>query len=381
VIIDPNGEGWLLVLGQLYWDPTVNNEKDARKKGGEYLPPGTIVTITRGTGPYATLTGHNVILSTAGVEIDLGKPHPIPIKEIEFYGGDGERFLLAYFKFALENAVAGYIGAKSIDAIEALYQLAKAKNAGKAAIELIEEIRGVCFAGETKVATREGDKPIGELREGDVVLSFDPDCGEPAWQQVTRVYERTAAELLDITVDGVKISCTAEHPFWVEANGWTPAKALKLGARLLSKDGHTLRVQSIRRRTGSFTVHNIEVERLHSYYVSEVGALVHNQCDAASAAKLKTVNLPAWKKIAIDMEHIASGHVAGGSRVSDLKDLFPTSMTLRQIEGSVREAYRYGSKLMTQGDRVLVEGVGRGLRIQMWVNRATRTVETAYPVH
>jgi len=37
--------------------------------------------------------------------------------------------------------VAGYVGAKAVDALEALYQIAKAKNAGKAAIELLKSAK------------------------------------------------------------------------------------------------------------------------------------------------------------------------------------------------------------------------------------------------
>jgi len=118
------------------------------------------------------------------------------------------------------------------------------------------------------------------LKEGDEVLSCDPECGEKSWQRVTQVYERTATELLDITVAGVRISCTPEHPLWVEGAGWIAAKQLKPGTQLLKKDGHTVRVESIRHREGSFTVYNVGVERLHSYYVTGLGILVHNQCQA-----------------------------------------------------------------------------------------------------
>lgn len=72
--------------------------------------------------------------------------------------------------------------------------------------------------------------------------------------------------------------------------------------------------------------------------------------------------------------------MVGGSRVSPLKDLFPDSMTSAQVESSVRQAYRSSSRLATQGDRVLVRGSANDLTIEMWVNRQTRTIETAYPV-
>lgn len=79
------------------------------------------------------------------------------------------------------------------------------------------------------------------------------------------------------------------------------------------------------------------------------------------------------------MEHIASGHMKGGSRARGGKDLFPESWTEAQVERAVREAYRCCEKRKTQGERVLCEGTGTGLKIHMWVNTKTATIETAYP--
>lgn len=83
------------------------------------------------------------------------------------------------------------------------------------------------------------------------------------------------------------------------------------------------------------------------------------------------------------MEEVISGHTAGGIRVrpNSRKTLFPENMSEAQIERAVRQAYRYGSKVGSQGaERVLLEGESGGLVIQMWLNKATRTIETAYPV-
>jgi len=100
----------------------------------------------------------------------------------------------------------------------------------------------------------------------------------------------------------------------------------------------------------------------------------------AGASTLKKI-LPAWRKISIDMKHILSGHVAGGSRVSSLKSLFPEYMNANQIEKAVRHAYKnVFKKIMTQGDRVLVQGrTESGIVIEMWVNKAKKLIETAYP--
>jgi RHS repeat-associated protein len=95
----------------------------------------------------------------------------------------------------------------------------------------------------------------------------------------------------------------------------------------------------------------------------------------------KPVNLPGYKKVAIDMEEVMSGHVFGGSRVSPNKDLFPKGMTENQIERTIRAAYKNARLVRTQVDgiRKLVRGDSNGLTIDMWVNTATNQIETAYP--
>ena len=102
----------------------------------------------------------------------------------------------------------------------------------------------------------------------------------------------------------------------------------------------------------------------------------------AVKAWAKAVNLPSWKKVTIDMEHVLSGHMKGGSRVGSgsTKDLFPENMTAEQIEREIREAYRYGKRIKTQGDTVRIRGNGGTLDIEMWVNTVTKEIETAYPI-
>jgi hypothetical protein len=97
--------------------------------------------------------------------------------------------------------------------------------------------------------------------------------------------------------------------------------------------------------------------------------------------KVKRVNLPAWKKVSVAMDHIASGHMAGGSRVSSVKTLFPQHMTEEQVKAAVLAAYRNAKKAATQGDRVLLRGQCEKLEIDMWLNLETKTIETAYPVY
>jgi hypothetical protein len=103
-----------------------------------------------------------------------------------------------------------------------------------------------------------------------------------------------------------------------------------------------------------------------------------------SARPRPRANLPAWKKLTLDMDHVAARHMPGGREVGPTKSLFE-NMTEVQIRNAVEAAYRSGRRLETQVGwqgqvRVRMRGHGSGYEIEMWVNLTSKHVETAYPV-
>ena len=102
-------------------------------------------------------------------------------------------------------------------------------------------------------------------------------------------------------------------------------------------------------------------------------------CNAPNPSLKRT--LPSHKKIEVDLDHIVSGHTKGGSRTGGgLKDLFPEYMSDEAVGRTVRKAYKnVYKKVKAQGERVLVRGNAEGVRVEMWVNTSTKTIETAYP--
>ncbi|MBO0883439.1 MAG: EndoU domain-containing protein, partial [Mycobacterium sp.] len=101
------------------------------------------------------------------------------------------------------------------------------------------------------------------------------------------------------------------------------------------------------------------------------------------ANAFKPVNLPSWKRVGIDMGHILDRHTEGGKvyQQSGIKTKFPDVMSPGEIESTIREAYRYSSMAgPSQGPRVVLRGGANGLQVEMWVNRETGVIESAYPV-
>jgi RHS repeat-associated protein len=136
---------------------------------------------------------------------------------------------------------------------------------------------GGCFVVGTEILTTEGLKNIEDIREGDWVIADDPTTpGEIEVRQVLTAYERKATKLVDIYVDGEVISATEEHPIWVVDKGWVEPKDLKVGDLLETEDGRVVDIDKVEKREGDFKVYNFRVEGTPTYFVSELGILVHN---------------------------------------------------------------------------------------------------------
>ena len=92
-------------------------------------------------------------------------------------------------------------------------------------------------------------------------------------------------------------------------------------------------------------------------------------------------DLPSIKKVTFDWEHIFEGHWEGTPEVIRGNNTIFTGLNKEQIKRVVRGAYKYvNKKNRTQGDRIRVRGSFEGWIVEMWVNKADKIVETAYPI-
>lgn len=102
-----------------------------------------------------------------------------------------------------------------------------------------------------------------------------------------------------------------------------------------------------------------------------------------TSKSIKSINLPSFRKIKIDMVEVLTGHTSSGSRAmqSGIKDLFPNNMSTKQIEKAIRQAYKHSVKVQNQGSRIKLRGPfgNKGSMIEMWLNTETKIIETAYP--
>ena len=151
-----------------------------------------------------------------------------------------------------------------------------------------------CFtAGTPLIVDLEGhSRPIDEIEVGEFVLArseFDPD-GPLELKRVEEKFVRTAV-VMELVVHGQSIKTTAEHPFYVPAQGkFVAAGELQIGEQLVGHDGKLVQIESIGSTGEVTTVYNLRVADFHTYFVG--GGLwgfdvwVHNARYGQSAENL-----------------------------------------------------------------------------------------------
>lgn len=150
-----------------------------------------------------------------------------------------------------------------------------------------DAVAAMCFTGETPVnISNDTSRPIYSLRVGDLVETCDLESETPSCElrPVKNIIHHKANHLYDLSVDGKVIRATDSHPFYVvDRENWVEAKDLKVGYMFLTLSGEPVRLDAIREESGDFDVYNIETDKNHNYYASNV--LVHNCTLGAAVAE------------------------------------------------------------------------------------------------
>lgn len=105
------------------------------------------------------------------------------------------------------------------------------------------------------------------------------------YHRVTATIKHTAHAVIDVRCGSETISVTPDHRFWVHnRNDWMPAGQVSRGDLLVTADSSTRFVDYVGApRYGEFTVYNLEVDGVHTYYVGTTKLLVHNGTCAKKA--------------------------------------------------------------------------------------------------
>ncbi|MFS8103269.1 EndoU domain-containing protein [Lentzea alba] len=245
------------------------------------------------------------------------------------------------------------------------------------------------FLGDTQVLMADGStKRIDELKVGDQVFATDPGSGESGAREVLATLVNEGVKVLvEIEIDGDKITATAGHPFWlVDHMRWVDAKDLRVGSNLQTSTGKIVKVVAVKKRVALKRVHNLTVDKVHTYHVlaGSTSILVHNSSCGVGRQLL-------GEKAST---HIIDNHAYPGLPG---KDVFPSAWTHDEILDAVAEvvtspnstrvwktgsAYHAERTLKTRkGDPTVQAIVGevRGVTIEVRYQPLNDEVLTAFP--
>jgi len=154
------------------------------------------------------------------------------------------------------------------------------------------------------------------------VIADDPTTlGGIEARPVLDTFVRETDALVDFYVDGEVISTTGEHPLWVPNLGWVEAKDLFVGSLLQTEDGRIVDVDRVEKRFGKFEVYNFRVEGIPTYFISELGILVHNVCgDVVGPGKLTPQEAEQIQRVADNYNteiHVVGSRAGGRGRNID----------------------------------------------------------------
>ena len=136
-----------------------------------------------------------------------------------------------------------------------------------------------CFMAGTLVTTKEGLKPIEEVKIGEYVMSKNEESGETSYKKVTDTLIRSTYNICTIELENGKIKSTTGHLFMVKDKWWKAAAELKAGDILETADGKCKVVKSITVEEKAYpvTTYNLSVEDNHTFFVGKLGVLTHNK--------------------------------------------------------------------------------------------------------
>jgi hypothetical protein len=155
---------------------------------------------------------------------------------------------------------------------------------------------GNSFAPDTPVVLAGGGRvAIGAVHAGDLVLATDPRTGESRPQPVLGVITgRGTRHLVAVALAAgaggtppAPLVATGEHPFYVAGRGWTAARALAAGDRLVGPGGRAAavrRVDDLGPRPGA-TVVNLAVAGPGTFSVAAGGVAVLARAGAPAPAQ------------------------------------------------------------------------------------------------
>ena len=163
-----------------------------------------------------------------------------------------------------------------------------------------------CFTEDTLVYTSVGMKTISDIDVGEYVYSRNIETDNLELSKVLEVYENKTYELVKISTMYNSFKCTPYHTI-LTANGWRYAKELTNNDLLVSLNGEYEKITNVENilLSEEVTVYNLNIEKAHTYCITEENFVVHNACinkEYAGKTPIEYVNEVRIRNICRELE-------------------------------------------------------------------------------
>jgi RHS repeat-associated protein len=263
--VDPTGLSAIPISGVWFGTP----QQQIARFRTEYFAPDGVITLK---DPRWYIPDDDITVDPDPAIYGAGNDENLRRSELgEAILEDLNRFAEHMEQYALEQALLALLGPVFAKAAAAAmkggWKLIKV--GGKYLLKKGDKICTIgCFAAGTPIRTPGGDKPIEELKPGDLVLArAEDDSAAPVQARVVEdVFQRLAA-VVGIMVGGQTLSVTEEHPIYTQGRGWTPAHELRAGDWVLGERGEWLPIGRVEPAREPVLVYNMCVAEAHTFLV------------------------------------------------------------------------------------------------------------------
>ncbi len=177
-----------------------------------------------------------------------------------------------------------------------------------------------CFVKGTLILTNNGLKPIEQITKGDTVWAYNDSLHIMAKQFVYNTVIRQTKQLITFKIGKSIIATTPDHPFYIR-NKWVAAKYVLEGDSVLLFNKTKLAITYKNVKDTECFVYNFAVENFHTYFVSDLSALVHNSNPCAAGGN----NLTRNQAIQKGKDHAKVPRPSKGGEKIGMNDLNPSS--------------------------------------------------------
>lgn len=87
-----------------------------------------------------------------------------------------------------------------------------------------------CLPANTKILTKDGQKALKSLQNGDIIVSYNRESKKLEYKSVTHLFKFKAHDIVKVKLEnGKEITATANHPFYTSNDKWIDAGQLRSG--------------------------------------------------------------------------------------------------------------------------------------------------------